>query len=110
MATTIQIKRSTGSSAPGASDLVEGELAYAEDRSSDGASAILYISSIDSGSSEVIQKIGGKFYTDIIDGATNATRPPSLTLMVPWLVILASAWPGIVKRSRSAMKSLLRTS
>ena len=46
MSTTIQIKRSTGSAAPAASDLVEGELAYAEDRSSDGASAILYISSI----------------------------------------------------------------
>ena len=31
MSTTIQIKRSTGSAAPAASDLVEGELAYAED-------------------------------------------------------------------------------
>mgnify|MGYP003321313664 FL=1 len=78
MSTTIQIKRSTGSAAPAASDLVEGELAYAEDRSSDGASAILYISSIDSGSSEVIQKIGGKFYTDIIDGATNANTASKL--------------------------------
>ena len=78
MSTTIQIKRSTGAAAPAASDLVEGELAYAEDRSSDGASAILYISSIDSGSSEVIQKIGGKFYTDIIDGATNANTASKL--------------------------------
>ena len=78
MSTTIQIKRSTGSAAPAASDLVEGELAYAEDRSSDGASAILYISSIDSGSSEVIQKIGGKYYTDIIDGATNANTASKL--------------------------------
>ena len=78
MSTTIQIKRSTGSAAPGASDLVEGELAYAEDRSGDGASAILYISSIDSGSSEVIQKIGGKFYTDIIDGATNSNTASKL--------------------------------
>ena len=78
MSTTIQIKRSTGSAAPGASDLVEGELAYAEDRSGDGASAILYISSIDSGSSEVIQKIGGKYYTDIIDGATNANTASKL--------------------------------
>ena len=51
MATTIQIKRSTGSAAPGTSDLVEGELAYAEDRTGDGASAKLYISSIDSGGS-----------------------------------------------------------
>ena len=78
MSTTIQIKRSTGSAAPAASDLVEGELAYAEDRSGDGASAILYISSIDSGSSEVIQKIGGKYYTDIIDGATNANTASKL--------------------------------
>ena len=39
MATTIQIKRSTGSSAPATSDLVEGELAYAEDRTGSGASA-----------------------------------------------------------------------
>ena len=78
MSTTIQIKRSTGSAAPGASALVEGELAYAEDRSGDGASAILYISSIDSGSSEVIQKIGGKYYTDIIDGATNANTASKL--------------------------------
>ena len=78
MSTTIQIKRSTGSAAPVASDLVEGELAYAEDRSGDGASAILYVSSIDSGSNEVIQKIGGKYYTDIIDGATNANTASKL--------------------------------
>ena len=78
MSTTIQIKRSTGSAAPVGSDLVEGELAYAEDRTGDGASAILYISSIDSGSSEVIQKIGGKYYTDIIDGATNANTANKL--------------------------------
>ena len=78
MSTTIQIKRSTGSAAPAASELVEGELAYAEDRSGDGASAKLYISSIDSGSSEVIQAIGGKYYTDIIDGATNANTASKL--------------------------------
>tara|TARA_B100001113_G_scaffold353161_1_gene356557 strand:- start:1235 stop:2659 length:1425 start_codon:yes stop_codon:yes gene_type:complete len=78
MATTIQIKRSTGSAAPAASDLVEGELAYAEDRSGDGASAKLYISSIDSGSSEVIQAIGGKFYTDLLDNATNAATASTI--------------------------------
>ena len=78
MSTTIQIKRSTGSAAPSASDLVEGELAYAEDRSGDGASAKLYISSIDSGSSEVIQAIGGKYYTDLLDGATNANTASKL--------------------------------
>ena len=39
MATTIQIKRSTGLAAPATSDLVEGELAYAEDRTKSGAGA-----------------------------------------------------------------------
>ena len=78
MATTIQIKRSTGSSAPAASDLVEGELAYAEDRSGDGASAKLYISSIDSGGNESIQEIGGKYYTDLIDNATNAATASTI--------------------------------
>ena len=43
MATTIQIKRSTGSAAPGTSDLVEGELAYAEDRTGDGALSLIHI-------------------------------------------------------------------
>ena len=78
MATTIQIKRSTGSSAPGASDLVEGELAYAEDRSGDGASAKLYISSIDSGGNESILEIGGKYYTDLLDNATNANTASTI--------------------------------
>ena len=78
MATTIQIKRSTGSSAPATSDLVEGELAYAEDRSNSGASAKLYISSIDSGGNEVIQELGGKYYTDLIDNATNAATASTL--------------------------------
>ena len=68
MATVIQIKRSTGATAPGVSDLAEGELAYVQDRSNDGASAKLYIESVDSGSSAVIHEIGGKYYTDIIDG------------------------------------------
>lgn len=71
MATTIQIKRSTGSSAPTTTDLVEGELAYAEDRTGDGAAAKLYIESVDSGSNQVIHAIGGKFYTDAVDAATN---------------------------------------
>ena len=78
MATTIQIKRSTGSAAPGTSDLVEGELAYAEDRTGDGASAKLYISSIDSGGSEVIQEVGGKYYTDLLDNATNANTASAI--------------------------------
>jgi len=72
MATTIQIKRSSGSAAPGTSDLVQGELAYAEDQSGDGAGAKLYIESLDSGSQQVIHAIGGKYYTDAVDGATDA--------------------------------------
>ena len=68
MATVIQIKRSTGATAPAISDLAEGELAYVQDRSNDGASAKLYIESVDSGSSAVIHEVGGKYYTDIIDG------------------------------------------
>ena len=78
MATTIQIKRSTGAAAPATSDLVEGELAYAEDRSNSGASAKLYISSIDSGGNEVIQELGGKYYTDLIDNATNSATASTL--------------------------------
>ena len=69
MATVIQIKRSTGASAPAVSDLAEGELAYVQDRSNDGASAKLYIESVDSGGSAAIHEIGGKYYTDIVDGA-----------------------------------------
>ncbi len=78
MATAIQIKRGTGSAAPVAADLIEGELAYAEDRSNNGASAKLYISSINSSSAEVIQTIGGKYYTDIVDAATNANTASKL--------------------------------
>jgi hypothetical protein len=78
MATTIQIKRSTGSAAPAASDLVEGELAYAEDRSGSGAAAKLYVSSIDSGGNEAIQAIGGKYYTDLVDAATNANTASTI--------------------------------
>lgn len=78
MPTAIQIKRSTGDGAPAASDLIEGELAYAEDRSNNGASAKLYISSINSSSAEVIQIVGGKYYTDIVDGATNANTANKL--------------------------------
>lgn len=70
MATVIQIKRSTGASAPTVSDLSEGELAYVQDRSNDGASAKLYIESVDSLGAAAIHEIGGKFYTDVIDGST----------------------------------------
>lgn len=78
MATVIQIKRSVNSTAPATTDLAEGELAYSQDKSGDGANAILYIESVDSGNNQVIQKIGGKYYTDIIDGATDANTASEL--------------------------------
>lgn len=68
MATIIQIKRSSGIAAPTTADLVEGELAYSEDRAGDGAGAVLYIESVASdGSTEVIDKVGGKYYTSTVD-------------------------------------------
>ena len=66
--TVIQIKRSSGAAAPATSDLVEGELAYSEDQSGSGVGAILYISSLASnGTTEVIDKVGGKKYTNVVD-------------------------------------------
>ena len=41
-----------------------------QDRSNDGASAKLYIESVDSGGNAAIHEVGGKFYTDIVDGAS----------------------------------------
>ena len=71
MATVIQIKRSTGVSAPAVSDLAEGELAYVQDRSNSGAGAKLFIESVDSdNSTPLIHAIGGKFFTDILSGTT----------------------------------------
>jgi hypothetical protein len=78
MATTIQIKRSTASAAPATTDLVEAELAYSQDKSNDGVGAILYIESVNNDNSAVIHKLGGKFYTDIVDGATNANTANKL--------------------------------
>ena len=70
MATVIQIKRSTGAAAPTVSDLSEGELAYVQDRSNSGASAKLYIESVDSLGAAAIHEVGGKYYTDIVDGSS----------------------------------------
>ena len=71
MATVIQIKRSTGVSAPTVSDLAEGELAYVQDRSNSGAGAKLFIESVDSdNSTPLIHGIGGKYYTDILAGSS----------------------------------------
>ena len=71
MSTVIQIKRSTGVSAPTVSNLAEGELAYVQDRSNSGAGAKLFIESVDSdNSTALIHAIGGKFYTDMLAGST----------------------------------------
>ena len=71
MATVIQIKRSTGATAPTTSNLSEGELAYVQDRANSGASAKLYIESVDSdNSTALIHSIGGKYYTDILEGSS----------------------------------------
>lgn len=68
MATVIQIKRSTGATAPTTSQLAEGELAYAEDRTNNGKGAILYIESVQSdGTTPIIDKVGGKYYTNTVD-------------------------------------------
>lgn len=78
MATVIQIKRSTSATAPVIANLAEGELAYVQDRSGDGASAKLFIESVDSSSNPVIHAIGGKYYTDILDGTS--TAPANLSV------------------------------
>jgi len=69
MAQTIQIKRSTGSSAP--SSLANGELAYLHH----GSNKKLYIGD-PGGASGDISVIGGKDFTDKLDliGATNGTN------------------------------------
>ena len=69
--TIIQIKRSANVAAPSTSDLVIGELAYSFDQSNNGAGAKLYIEALNSGGANVIHTIGGKYYTDDIDSATN---------------------------------------
>ena len=71
MATVIQIKRSTASTAPTAGALAEAEMAYAQDKANDGAAAILYIESVNNANEAVVHKIGGKYYTDLMDAATS---------------------------------------
>lgn len=75
MSTIIQIKRSAGSTAPTTTDLLEGEMAYAEDAANNGANAVLYIESVDSGSAATIDAIGGKKYTSTVDAIL--TKPTS---------------------------------
>jgi hypothetical protein len=72
MSTIIQIKRSANVEAPLTTDLLIGELAYSYDKTNNGAGAKLYIEALDSGDSEVIHSIGGKYYTDAVDGATSS--------------------------------------
>ena len=64
MATVIQIKRGLTDAQPTTANLAEGEMAYAQDRSNDGASGKLFIESIDSNGDAAIHTIGGKYYTD----------------------------------------------
>jgi hypothetical protein len=76
--TIIQIKRSANVAAPSTSDLVLGELAYSYDQTNNGAGAKLYIEALNSGGSNVIHTIGGKYYTDDIDSATDANTASKL--------------------------------
>lgn len=65
---TIKIKRSTGTSAPIAgTDIVTGELAAVMDSTNNGAGNIVYMGIQNSGGTTTAAKIGGKYYTDIID-------------------------------------------
>ena len=66
MSTIIQIKRSSGATAPATTDLLEGEMAYAQDASNSGVGAKLYIESVQGGTA-AIHAVGGKYFTDKID-------------------------------------------
>ena len=74
---TIQIKRNSGTTAPTTSDLALAEMAYAYDDSNNGASAKLYIEATESGS-PAIHVIGGKYYTALVDAATNANTASAI--------------------------------
>ena len=75
MSTIIQIKRSASSTAPTTSDLLEGEMAYAEDAANNGANGVLYIESVNSSAAAVIDAIGGKKFTSTVDALL--TKPTS---------------------------------
>ena len=81
MSTVIQIKRNATTTAPGTSDLVVGEMAYAYDASNDGAGAKLYIEAVNSSNAAVIHAIGGKYFTDLLDH-TAGTVTASSALIV----------------------------
>ena len=80
MSTVIQIKRNSGTTAPGTSDLVIGEMAYAYDASNDGASAKLYIEAVNSSSAADIHLIGGKYFTDLMDHSLGTLTASSAIL------------------------------
>lgn len=80
MATVIQIKRTYSADPPTTSILEEGELAYSQDSSGNGANAILYIEAVGSNSNAILHKIGGKYYTDIIDMANVEAAANALVL------------------------------
>tara|TARA_R110002153_G_scaffold234572_2_gene387951 strand:- start:3118 stop:4785 length:1668 start_codon:yes stop_codon:yes gene_type:complete len=77
MATVIQIKRSSSAAAPSLAQLSEGEMAYAQDATNDGASAKLYIESADQNGA-VVHAVGGYHYTKQIDDATAAKTANTL--------------------------------
>ena len=81
MSTIIQIKRNSGTTAPGTSDLVVGEMAYAYDASNDGASGKLYIEAVNSSSAADIHVIGGKYFTDLLDHTAGTTTASSALLV-----------------------------
>lgn len=72
MAQTIKIKRSTANTAP--SSLAQGELAYS---AVTGEAHKLFIGR-PGGTSGDIDAIGGKYYTDVVDSATNANTASTL--------------------------------
>ena len=80
MATVIQIKRTYSADPPTTAILEEGELAYSQDSSGNGANAILYIEAVGSNSNAILHKIGGKYYTDIIDQANVEAAANTLVL------------------------------
>ena len=92
MSTIIQIKRSSGSAAPTTSDLLEGEMAYAQDASNNGASAKLYIESTEGGSA-AIHAVGGKYFTDKVDA-----RLIDATSTVAGKVTFADSYSSIGRR------------
>ena len=71
MAQTILIKRSTSTSIPSA--LANGELAYSSQSNK------LFVGRPGGGTGD-IDAIGGKYYTDIVDGAASANTASKLVL------------------------------